>query len=117
MFALSGFFQAASTTDGRGPREGQFSMKDSTENLGGMYHIHINIVLRACRALQEHRDSFVALPRHFLSLCCFFPEEWRARKLWHRLPELPWQGRGATGVPLCCNCARTSPRAGVMIVL
>ncbi|OLQ06569.1 Fucoxanthin-chlorophyll a-c binding protein A, chloroplastic [Symbiodinium microadriaticum] len=30
-FRFPGFFQAASTTDGRGPREGQFSMKDSTE--------------------------------------------------------------------------------------
>ena len=55
MFAVSGFFQAASTTDGRGPREGQFSMKDSTENLGGMYHAHI--VLSVCRASQEHRES------------------------------------------------------------
>ena len=31
LIETTGFFQAASTTDGRGPREGQFSMKDSTE--------------------------------------------------------------------------------------
>ncbi|CAE7690751.1 FCPF, partial [Symbiodinium sp. CCMP2592] len=36
LIETTGFFQAASTTDGRGPREGQFSMKDSTERLGGM---------------------------------------------------------------------------------
>ena len=29
LIETTGFFQAASTTDGRGPREGQFSMKDS----------------------------------------------------------------------------------------
>ena len=32
LFETTGFFQASSTTDGRGPREGQFSMKDSTES-------------------------------------------------------------------------------------
>eukprot|EP00439_Symbiodinium_sp_Y106_P001703 s11168_g1.t1 len=32
LIETTGFFQAASTTDGRGPREGQFSMKDSTES-------------------------------------------------------------------------------------
>ena len=32
LIETTGFFQASSTTDGRGPREGQFSMKDSTEN-------------------------------------------------------------------------------------
>ena len=31
LIETTGFFQASSTTDGRGPREGQFSMKDSTE--------------------------------------------------------------------------------------
>merc|ERR1712216_302816 len=31
LIETTGFFQAKSTTDGRGPREGQFSMKDSTE--------------------------------------------------------------------------------------
>ena len=34
LIATAGFFQASSTSDGRGPREGQFSqfsMKDSTE--------------------------------------------------------------------------------------
>ena len=31
LIETTGFFQAASTTDGRGPREGQFAMKDSTE--------------------------------------------------------------------------------------
>ena len=31
LIETTGFFQAASTTDGRGPRDGQFSMKDSTE--------------------------------------------------------------------------------------
>ena len=31
LIETTGFFQATSTTDGRGPREGQFSMKDSTE--------------------------------------------------------------------------------------
>ena len=32
LIETTGFFQASSTTDGRGPREGQFSMKDSTES-------------------------------------------------------------------------------------
>ncbi|CAK9016297.1 Fucoxanthin-chlorophyll a-c binding protein F [Durusdinium trenchii] len=32
LIETTGFFQAASTTDGRGPREGQFAMKDSTES-------------------------------------------------------------------------------------
>mmetsp|Transcript_62137 Transcript_62137/g.138732 ORF Transcript_62137/g.138732 Transcript_62137/m.138732 type:complete len:458 (-) Transcript_62137:218-1591(-) len=32
LIETTGFFQAASTTDGRGPREGQFSMSDSTES-------------------------------------------------------------------------------------
>eukprot|EP00434_Breviolum_minutum_P034575 symbB.v1.2.030607.t1/scaffold3404.1/size57568/1 len=31
LIETTGFFQASSTTSGRGPREGQFSMKDSTE--------------------------------------------------------------------------------------
>ena len=31
LIETTGFFQASSTTAGRGPREGQFSMKDSTE--------------------------------------------------------------------------------------
>ena len=31
LIETTGFFQASSTTDGRGPREGEFSMKDSTE--------------------------------------------------------------------------------------
>jgi len=31
LIETTGFFQATSTTDGRGPREGAFSMKDSTE--------------------------------------------------------------------------------------
>jgi len=31
LIETTGFFQAKSTTDGRGPREGAFSMKDSTE--------------------------------------------------------------------------------------
>merc|ERR1712100_499247 len=31
LIETTGFFQAESTTDGRGPREGVFSMKDSTE--------------------------------------------------------------------------------------
>eukprot|EP00434_Breviolum_minutum_P041837 symbB.v1.2.037220.t1/scaffold5435.1/size40275/3 len=31
LIETTGFFQATSTTDGRGPREGGFSMKDSTE--------------------------------------------------------------------------------------
>ena len=31
LIETTGFFQASSTTDGRGPRDGQFSMKDSTE--------------------------------------------------------------------------------------
>ena len=31
LIETTGFFQATSTTDGRGAREGQFSMKDSTE--------------------------------------------------------------------------------------
>eukprot|EP00438_Fugacium_kawagutii_P028592 Skav226684 [mRNA] locus=scaffold3971:62939:80133:- [translate_table: standard] len=31
LIETTGFFQASSTTDGRGAREGQFSMKDSTE--------------------------------------------------------------------------------------
>ena len=31
LIETTGFFQAASTTDGRGPREGQFAMKDPTE--------------------------------------------------------------------------------------
>ncbi|CAK9118605.1 unnamed protein product [Durusdinium trenchii] len=31
LIETTGFFQASSTTDGRGPREGQFAMKDSTE--------------------------------------------------------------------------------------
>ena len=35
LIETTGFFQASSTTDGRGPREGQFSMKDSTENFLG----------------------------------------------------------------------------------
>ena len=32
LIETTGFFQATSTTDGRGPREGGFSMKDSTES-------------------------------------------------------------------------------------
>ncbi|CAJ1345936.1 unnamed protein product, partial [Effrenium voratum] len=32
LIETTGFFQASSTTEGRGPREGQFSMKDSTES-------------------------------------------------------------------------------------
>jgi len=32
LIETTGFFQASSTTDGRGAREGQFSMKDSTES-------------------------------------------------------------------------------------
>ena len=32
LIETTGFFQASSTTDGRGPREGQFAMKDSTES-------------------------------------------------------------------------------------
>ena len=32
LIETTGFFQASSTTDGRGPREGLFSMKDSTES-------------------------------------------------------------------------------------
>ena len=31
LIETTGFFQADSTTSGRGPREGQFAMKDSTE--------------------------------------------------------------------------------------
>ena len=74
-------------------------MKDSTENLGGMYHAHI--VLSVCRASQEHRESLWYCWGTYV-VAFFLPEECGAGKLWSGLPELPGQGRGAT---IGCHCA------------
>ena len=103
LFETTGFFQASSTTDGRGPREGQFSMKDSTESAEpGNYGVGFQILAKSRIRKHEKASWQRSWPMDdwpwWLSSKCF------SKAVWLDL-------LGETGLFILHHLSKPSPRS------
>ena len=113
LIETTGFFQAASTTDGRGPREGQFAMKDSTETgEPGNYGVGFPNFLgkvedpearksKLAAELANGRLAMMAIIGMFFQVRC-----WKALAV--ATPHTTAQTYARTSSRITHNCTRTS---------